>query len=323
MSRLYISQNNRDTELALLLAGHLQKRGHSVAVDASFLVPGTQWMRSIRDEAGACDGIIALLSENSVREQSNAISSQWVAADIGAARATGKFVIPLIVGATVAIPALVNDLFTIREDALDEVNIDRVADAIDKAVRVHIQTRDSRSALGLPPGFEHLASGVQRFHEDFGYDQSVFVMMKFPDPASTLPVDSELLEDIWITIDHVLNAYGLKARRADKRAYTDQLWENICIYSLGSRYGLAVLEDRVAAELNPNVALEYGFMKALNRQVALLRDIGFKHDRADLTGKLSLPFEIDKTKKLSRKSLARSVQNWLTDLGVHPREKLD
>jgi len=148
-------------------------------------------------------------------------------------------------------------------------------------------------------------------------------MMKFPDPASTTSQDAELLDDIWLCIDHTLNAYGLKARRADKRAYADQLWENICAYMLGSRYGLAVLEDRVAAELNPNVALEYGFMKALNRQVALLRDIAFKHDRADLTGKLSLPFEIDEGKKLNRKSLSRSVQNWLGDLGVPPREQAD
>lgn len=322
MSRLYISQNNKDTEFARQIAMRLQMRGHSVAVDVDFLVPGSEWMRSIRDESGACDGVIALLSENSVREQSNVISSQWIAADIGAARATGKFVIPLIVGTTVMIPSLVSDLFTIREAKLDETSLDRAADAIDKAVRVHMHARDSRSGLGLPPGFEHLASGVRRFREDFSYDQSVFVMMKFPDPTSTTPVDAELLEDIWVSIDHTLNAYGLKARRADRRAYTDQLWENICIYMLGSRYGLAVLEDRVAAELNPNVALEYGFMKALNRQVALLRDIGFKHDRADLTGKLSLPFEIDESKKLVRKSLTQSVQNWLGDLGVPPREKL-
>lgn len=294
-----------------------------MAVDLNFLVPGTEWMRSIREESAACDGIIALLSANSVRENSNTLSSQWIAADIGAARATGKFVIPLVLGTDVMIPALVNDLFTIREEKLDETTVDRVADHIHTAVGAHMQTRNARADLGLPPGFEHLASGVKRFREDFTYDHSVFVMMKFPDPAVISPGHVELLDDIWVAIDHTLNAYGLKARRADKRAYSDQLWENVCIYMLGSRYGLAVLEDRVAAELNPNVALEYGFMKALQRQVALLRDIGFKHDRADLTGKLSLPFEIVDGRKLDRKSLTRSVRNWMSDLGVQPRERVD
>lgn len=323
MSRLYITQNNRDAEPAKLLASRLQSRGHQVAVDVNFLVPGVEWMRSIREEAAACDGIIALLSPNSVRANSNAISSQWVAADIGAARASGKFVIPLLVDGAVTIPALVSDLFAIREAVLDETTVDRIADTVDGAIRAHVGARSAVADLFLPPGYEHLASGVQRFREDYGYDRSVFVMMKFPDPASCSPEDLELLDDLWLTIDHTLNAYGLKARRADKRAYVDQLWENVCIYMLGSRYGLAVLEDRVSAEMNPNVALEYGFMKALNRQVALLRDIAFKHDRADLTGKLAMPFEIGEGKKLDRKSVTRSLQNWLGSLGIAPREQLD
>jgi hypothetical protein len=57
VSRLYISQNNKDTQLARLLAPRLQSRRHDVAVDLNFLVPGTEWMRSIREESAACDGI--------------------------------------------------------------------------------------------------------------------------------------------------------------------------------------------------------------------------------------------------------------------------
>jgi hypothetical protein len=86
------------------------------------------------------------------------------------------------------------------------------------------------------------------------------------------------------------------------------------VYMLGSRYGIAILEDRVAEELNPNVALEYGFMKSLNRQVALFRDVEFRHNRADLTGKLSKPFEIDNAGELKSESLAKAVQV----LGVSP-----
>ena len=104
------------------------------------------------------------------------------------------------------------------------------------------------------------------------------------------------------------------ARRAD------QLWENICVHILGSRYGIAVLEDRVAAELNPNVALEYGFMKALNRRVALLRDIQFKHDRADLTGKLAKLFEIGEDTQLKPASLRLALQQWLLDEGLPQRQ---
>jgi hypothetical protein len=319
---LYISENNKDSDLARRIAAALRERGHSVSLDVDFLVPGAEWQQQIRDELAASDGVIVLVTENSVREHSNAFSSQWVAADVGAARAMGKFVIPVAVGDQIQLPALVNDLFTIRVNPADVQDFEDKMKLIHNGIGFHIKNRNNASTLALPPGFEHLASSVQRFREDFSYDDSVFVMMKFPDPNTMKPDGIRLLDDIWAEIDRVLNAYGLKARRADKKTYHDQLWENICVYILGSRYGIAILEDRVAAELNPNVALEYGFMKALNRQVALLRDIQFKHDRADLTGKLAKPFEIDDNMQLKNTSLRAAVQDWMLDLGILARQRV-
>jgi hypothetical protein len=322
MARLYFSENHRDADFAKRLAVALRGYGHYVSLDIDFLVPGAEWQQQIRDELAAADGVVVLLSHNSVQASSNIVSSQWIAADVGAARAFGKFVIPVITGEGVQLPALVNDLFTIRVDPEDQKDFEAQVKRLHEGVLFHMQKRQKASTLALPPGFEHLASGVQRFREDFAYDESVFVMMKFPDPNAMPSDDIRLLEEIWAELDRVLAAYGLKARRADKKSYHDQLWENICIHILGSRYGIAVLEDRIAAELNPNVALEYGFMKALNRQVALIRDIQFKHDRADLTGKLAKPFEIDDHKRLNAASLRLAVQDWLLDLGVAPRQRV-
>jgi hypothetical protein len=141
-------------------------------------------------------------------------------------------------------------------------------------------------------------------------------MMKFPVHAAVETREFKLLTDIWETVGHELKKHGLTGRRADERAYEDQLWENICVYMLSSRYGIAILEDRAANELNPNVMLEYGFMRAMNRRVALLRDVNFKHDRADLTGKLARPFEIDKSSVLRKASLRSAVRDWLSDVGL-------
>ena len=90
---------------------------------------------------------------------------------------------------------------------------------------------------------------------------------------------------------------------------------------LGSPNGIAILEDRVADELNPNVALEYGFMRAFNRKVALFRDSKFKHDRADIIGKLSKHFEIDGNGALIAESLEKAAQGWLLDLGFRAKRR--
>jgi hypothetical protein len=143
-------------------------------------------------------------------------------------------------------------------------------------------------------------------------------MMKFPDPEVLNDKQNKMLTDIWDELVKVLSTYGLTARRADKKAYHDQMWENICIYMLGCRYGIAILEDRAAEELNPNVTLEYGFMKALNRNVVLFRDINFKHGRADLTGKIAKSFEIDENGELNTSTFIKAVQDWLIDEGIAP-----
>jgi hypothetical protein len=125
-----------------------------------------------------------------------------------------------------------------------------------------------------------------------------------------------MLQDIWDELDKVLHAYGLTARRADKKTYHDQMWENICVYMLGCKYGVAILEDRAAKELNPNVTLEYGFMKAFNKNVVLFRDINFNHDRADLIGKIAKPFEVDTQGVLNKDSFRKAIEEWLVDEGI-------
>ena len=315
MARLHVIESTRDQDEAGRIIDQLKARGHTVTVDFDFLKPGMEWKRALGEAVSAADGLVAVLSANSVDTQSGRISSQWISHDIGAARASGKFVIPILVGADLPVPTLVDDLFAARlSDSNDRQRLQQVVGEVCEAVEEHLKQRQTRFALGLQSGYQHLASSVLKCREDTPYDESVFVIMKYPDPAAMEPRQSRLLTDIWDTLSLTLATYGLTARRADKKTYVDQLWENVCVYMLGCRYGIAVLEDRAANELNPNVTLEYGFMKALNRPVALLRDLNFKHDRADLTGKLAKPFEIDTDSVLNKATLQQAVSDWLVDL---------
>ena len=91
---------------------------------------------------------------------------------------------------------------------------------------------------------------------------------------------------------------------------------------LGCKFGLAILEDRGANEMNPNVALEFGFMKAMDRIVGLLREEAFKHDRADLIGKLVKSFRIDESLALDEASLKTAIQDWMIDCGIPPKERI-
>ncbi|MDO9286867.1 MAG: hypothetical protein Q7U26_18405 [Aquabacterium sp.] len=54
------------------------------------------------------------------------------------------------------------------------------------------------------------------------------------------------------------NVCGSKARRADKRADNDRLWEKVCICMPASCHGRAVPKGRAAAALNANITPEHG-----------------------------------------------------------------
>ena len=140
----------------------------------------------------------------------------------------------------------------------------------------------------LPTPYRHLESALKKFHEDAPVEKSVFVMMKFPSDGME-DWKKQCLSDLYNTIKDELDRYGLVARRADQKTYSEnrQLWENVCIHMFGCDYGVAILEDHVGDEFNPNVALEYGFMLSRGCKVVLLKEANFKHIRADILSTIS------------------------------------
>jgi hypothetical protein len=280
MARLFVSYSSRDADVAHRLAAGLRVLGHQIAIDVDSLVPGVEWRRELSDKLLLSDGVVVVLTEN-------ALNSPFVLTEIGAARAlSNHFLIPVTFGRPPR-HAVVQDIWTIRQPSASRANVRAAVAKVDAAVKSHLRRSAALHGVSVPVGYEHLHPHIRRFCDDSPFERNVFVMMKFPDRRSMKRSHLRLLEDIWEAIRDEAARYGLTAHRADQRSYHDQLWENICVYIIGSKYGIAVLEDDVASELNPNVALEYGFMKALDHPVALLRSSTFHHGRADLSGKLA------------------------------------
>jgi hypothetical protein len=210
-----------------------------------------------------------------------------------------------------------NEYFQIEYERV-QFTLDEMAKGMSRNVHLNSATPSSWT----PDTFRHLEGELGRFHQDDPFDRSVFVMMKFPDRAKMDAWQVECLEALYGAVRDELDRHGLVARRADKKTYatSKQLWDNLCVYMLGCRYGIAILEDHVGDELNPNVALEYGFMKGLGREVVLLKERCFKHLRADLVGTIPKDFDIGTNDHvLDKRSIQDAVQDWLTDIGVPPK----
>ncbi|MFC1825677.1 response regulator [Thermodesulfobacteriota bacterium] len=163
----------------------------------------------------------------------------------------------------------------------------------------------------LPLAYSKLEEGVRSFfldeqNECEDYNKNVFIMTRFQ-PGN------RQLEAIDRAMRTSLAVHGLRGHRADDRCYvTDRnLWDNVCIHMIGCRYGIAVLEDIIQEDFNPNVALEYGFMRGLGKQVLLLKERRF-HPRADIMGTLWEDFDIFDIDSF----IETAINRWVRDIGV-------
>jgi CheY-like chemotaxis protein len=163
----------------------------------------------------------------------------------------------------------------------------------------------------LPAGYSKLAEGLRSFFEDTqnaceDYGKNVFIMTRFkPGNRHLQAIDQALRKS--------LAAHGLRGHRADDRCYAADrnLWDNVCIYMFGCRYGVAILEDVIQEEFNPNVALEYGFLRGLGKPTLLLKERMF-HPRADIIGTLLEEFDILDIDA----SIESAIARWARDIGV-------
>lgn len=150
-----------------------------------------------------------------------------------------------------------------------------------------------------PLGIHH---SLAHFRLDFPKPEEVaFIIMRF----GTSDAHTSILEGI----KKALGAAGLIAIRADERHYHDDLFNNVLTYMHGCGFGIAVFERLEESDFNPNVALEVGYMLAMQKPVCILKDRTLQALPTDLMGKLYSEFDsLDPVA-----SISRSLSVWLRD----------
>ncbi|WP_433475016.1 hypothetical protein ACQPZP_41145 [Spirillospora sp. CA-142024] len=179
---------------------------------------------------------------------------------------------------------------------------------VDYAIRWqshYVRGFDTMGNFSLPPGYDFLAKECERFFKDHPrYERNVFLMTRFD-------AGSKFLVTLDQEIRKALREHGYNPVRADDKVYMPDrnLWNNVCVYMLCCSRGVAILEDRAANEFNPNVALEYGFMRALNKPALLLADNAFSNLRADILGTLRETFDLTDIEA----TVPVAIERWLRD----------
>ncbi len=135
--------------------------------------------------------------------------------------------------------------------------------------------------IAFPPQHLRHFPLLERFWRDGSYERSVFVMTKFPE-AGADPKAIQL-QQVIDAVSAEVETGGFVPRIAKFPVnYHPGLWDNVELHLLGCRQGIAIVEDHYLPELNPNVAMEWGWMRGMGKPVLFLAEEAFDHRRADL-----------------------------------------
>jgi hypothetical protein len=157
---------------------------------------------------------------------------------------------------------------------------------------------EMRAAVGVliqwpPHKLEHFDK-LDVFFAKYPYEKSVFIMTKYPnllpDKQPKTQLDAELLK----VIDAVKTAVtdcGYAPHLASDFKYQPELFRNIEVYMLACAKAIAIVESKHTQELNPNVTMEWGWLRSTPRDVLYLVEQDFDHDRADIGGLIKDNFD--------------------------------
>jgi hypothetical protein len=145
----------------------------------------------------------------------------------------------------------------------------------------------------FPDRFDGLLRDAGSFWRNGTFERSVFIMTKFPDPADVEAgrPEASQLKHVIDTVKQAIERRGYIPRIADQAVYRDWLWDNVQFHLLCCKYGIAIVEDKSLAELNPNVALEWGWMLGMGRTVIFLKEQDFARGCADWSGRIHESFD--------------------------------
>lgn len=145
-------------------------------------------------------------------------------------------------------------------------------------------------------------SNLRGFLTRHSFETNVFMISRFPkDQEDPLDRAHEVARQ-------TLSEEGLTLHVASDGAISDDLWSNVAAYMWASKYGLAIIEDRVGSGVNHNAAIEVGAMLMTGRRCALLKDRSVSKMPTDLIGRIYRPIDLDDSD-----TVMKAIADWVTD----------
>jgi hypothetical protein len=183
-----------------------------------------------------------------------------------------------------------------RDSLLNSTQNPALRDELSKTLQKYIDVAraDVKTAVAelvrWPPHKSEHFEKLAQFFAQHAYENSVFIMTKYPEKPAKTPLDAQLTKVIE-TVSEAIKTSGYIPHLASDRKYHPELFRNIEVYMLGCSKAIAIVESKHTNELNPNVMMEWGWFRSTDRNVLYLVENDFDHKRADISGLIKDGFD--------------------------------
>jgi hypothetical protein len=163
----------------------------------------------------------------------------------------------------------------------------------------------------FPPHYLEYNALLEKFSEaiQVPYRLRVFIMTKYCDGADA-KLDAQL-QTVINTVKDAVRARAYHPQLAAETKVHPNLWENVECQMLGCARGIAIVEDRFNPKLNPNVAMEWGWMRAMRKPVLYLVEKAVPPEQtpADVMGLIRSRFDWDNPEADIPRLIAEDLPN--------------
>lgn len=115
-------------------------------------------------------------------------------------------------------------------------------------------------------------------------------------------------KSIFKLLDEVSEATSIPLVTAEHGEFDGRLWANVQCYMHACKFAIAVFEDAEDRGYNPNVALEVGYLKAIEKPTLLMKSSSLDVMSADLLERLYIPYDPSGDGEATKKHIV----DWIT-----------
>lgn len=174
-----------------------------------------------------------------------------------------------------------------------------------------------------PPFHDRHFSLLNNFHAPAkgSFEQCVFIMTKFPEGNTA--EDLQLQKIISAVEDSITDCGYVPRIASENPPYHPLLWDNVELYLLGSSRGIAILESKYKPELNPNVAMEWGWMRGMGRKILPPCGEGLRLPTSRLGWAPRIGFRMGRPRGHDQDGGPELAEDGVRDLHERPRVRAD